>query len=78
MKLCLRQQLKEVVEKLFFFSVVEQKAYIQDFIVFIHVLTAFQCSSAGLNYFLGLRNVSSERICVQKVDKHLQEMTIPS
>ena len=46
--------------------------------MFIHVLTAFQCSLAGLNYFLGLRNVSSERICVQKVDKHLQEMTIPS
>ena len=55
---------------------VEQKAYIQDFIVFIHVLTAFQCSLAGLDYFLGLRNVS--RLCVQEVDKHLQEMTIPS
>ena len=44
------------------FSIIEQKAYIQDFIVFIHVhvLTAFQASLAGLNAFLGLRNVSSE------------------
>ena len=28
--------------------------------MFIHVLTAFQASLAGLNAFLGLRNVSSE------------------
>ena len=40
------------------------------------MLTVFQCSLAGLDYFLGLRNVL--RLCVPKVDKHLQEMTIPS
>ena len=36
----------------------EQKAYMQDFLEFIHVLTKFQASFAGLNAFLGLRNVS--------------------